>query len=74
MSQTLYTQSALRDRIRVELLKRKWSDIIESLRPNGTITINVLKEPFLQIYCDHSEKGHFVDNIRVEVLAILKDR
>tara|TARA_Y100000590_G_scaffold436248_2_gene556600 strand:+ start:874 stop:2859 length:1986 start_codon:yes stop_codon:yes gene_type:complete len=74
MSQTLYTQSALRDRIRVELLKRKWSDIIESLRPNGTITINVLKEPFLQIYCDHSEKGHFVDNIRVEVLAILKEK
>ena len=39
-----YTPSALQDRIYEEFSKPKWTNIIDALRPNGNLIVNILKE------------------------------
>ena len=69
-----YTTSALQDKIYEEFSKLKWTKIIDSLRPNGNFIVNILKEPFPDIYVEHLEKQDFVDNVRRAVYKILEER
>ena len=73
MSQ-MYTQSALRDRILEEFRKPMWTNMIDSLRPNGSLTVNVAKKPFIDIFCDHKETRDFIDNVRQCIFIVLKDK
>jgi len=69
-----YTASALQDKIYEEFSKVKWTKIIDALRPNGNLIVNILKEPFPDIYTEHSEKQEFVKNVRGAVYRILEER
>ena len=46
----VFTNSALQDKIYDEFSKPKWTKIIDALRPNGNFIVNILKEPFPDIY------------------------
>ena len=70
----LYTMSALQDLIYEEFSKLKWTKIIDALRPNGNLIVNILKEPFPDIYVGHPEKKDFVDNVRSAVYRVLETR
>ena len=51
------TDSALVDKITEEFSSVKWTTIIDSLRPNDTLTIDVSKEPFGDLLLE--DKAHF---------------
>ena len=70
----IFTNSALQDKIYDEFSKPKWTKIIDALRPNGNFIVNILKEPFPDIYTEHSEKQEFVDNLRHVTYRILEER
>ena len=70
----VFTNSALQDRIYDEFSKLKWTNMIDALRPNGNFIVNILKEPFPDIYTEHLEKQNFVDNVRHAVYRILEER
>ena len=70
----VYTMSALQDQIFEEFSKLKWTKIIDALRPNGNLIVNILKEPFPDIYVGHPEKKDFVDNVRSAVYRVLETR
>ena len=53
----IHTTSALQDKIYEEFSKLKWTKIIDALRPNGNLIVNILKEPFPDIYTEHLEKS-----------------
>ena len=69
-----FTTSALQDRIYDEFSKPKWTNIIDALRPNGNLIVNILKEPFPDIYIEHTEKQDFVENVRLVVYRVLEER
>ena len=69
-----FTTSALQDRIYDEFSKPKWTNIIDALRPNGNLIVNILKEPFPDIYTEHTEKQSFVENVRLVVYRVLEER
>jgi len=69
-----YTTSALQDKIYDEFSKPKWTNIIDALRPNGNLIVNILKEPFPDIYTEHTEKQDFVENVRLVVYRVLEER
>ena len=69
-----YTISALQDQIYQEFCKLKWTKIIDALRPNGNLIVNIVKEPFTDIYTGHSDKQQFIQNIRLAVYKILSEK
>ena len=69
-----HTSSALCDQLYDEFSMLKWTKIIDALRPNGNLIVNVLKEPFPDIYTSHSDKQEFVRNVRKAVFRILKEK
>jgi len=70
----MYTQSALRDRLLEEFRKPMWTNMIDSLRPNGSLSVNIAKKPFIDIYCDFKETREFIDNVKQCILIILEEK
>jgi len=51
----LMTESALKDRIAEEFSSIYWTDIIDALRPTDVFTINVSKDPWIDLYLENLE-------------------
>ena len=49
------TESALKDRIAEEFSSIYWTDIIDALRPTDVFTINVSKDPWIDLYLENLE-------------------
>lgn len=64
----LMTESALVDTITEHFFTGNWTDIIDALRPSDTLSINVSKEPWLDLYLENQET--FKDAVKRAALIV----
>ena len=66
------TESAYRDKIVEALSSKRWTRVIDALRPNGVFTLNGMEKPFAELILENKDK--FIDVLRQAVYEVLKDR
>ena len=62
------TESALVDTITEHFFTGNWTDIIDSLRPSDTLSINISKDPWLDLYLENQE--NFKDAVKRAALMV----
>tara|TARA_B100000470_G_scaffold218132_1_gene203219 strand:- start:21 stop:1970 length:1950 start_codon:yes stop_codon:yes gene_type:complete len=68
----MMTDSALVDKITEEFSSVKWTTIIDSLRPNDTLTIDVSKEPFGDLFLE--DEAHFKEHAKKAFIDVKSQR
>jgi len=66
------TESAYRDKIVEALSSKRWTRVIDALRPSGVFVLNGMEEPFVELILENKDK--FMDVLRQAIYEILKDR
>ena len=64
----LMTESALVDTITEHFFTGNWTDIIDSLRPSDTFSINISKDPWLDLYLENQDT--FKDAVKRAALMV----
>ena len=68
----MMTDSALVDKITEEFSSVKWTTIIDSLRPNDTLTIDVSKDPFGDLFLE--DEAHFKEHAKKAFIDVKSQR
>ena len=68
----MMTESAIADRLKEVLSSKKYTDIIDSLRPDGAFTINIMDEDMIDIYTEAGSR--FYELAMEAVLKIIQQK
>ena len=66
------TESAYKDEVVNALTSRRWTKIIDALRPSGVFVLNGMEEPFAELILEN--KDRFMGVLRESIYEILKQR
>ena len=68
----MMTESAISDRLKDILSSKKYTDIIDSLRPDGSFTINIMADDMIDIYTEAGSR--FYDLAMSAILEIIQQK